>query len=105
MAKMANDRLELHELLCQVLGSRNVYFQPPESVKMKYPAIKYNRDKINNTSADNITYKQDVSYVITVIDRDPDSEIVERVSQIPHIVHDRHYVADNLNHDVYTLYV
>lgn len=105
MAKMANDRLELHELLCQVLGSRNVYFQPPESVKMNYPAIVYSRSRIQNTSADNIIYKQDVSYSITVIDRDPDSEIVERVSQIPRILFDRHYVVNNLNHDVYTLYV
>ncbi|MDT3386176.1 MAG: hypothetical protein LIR46_00175 [Bacteroidota bacterium] len=102
---MANDRLELHELLCQVLGSRNVYFQPPETVKMKYPAIVYSRNRIENTSADNIIYRQSVSYMIMVIDRDPDSEIVERISQIPHIMYDRGYVSDNLNHDVFRLFV
>lgn len=105
MAKMVNDRLELHELLCQILGSRNVYFQPPESVKMKYPAIRYSRNRIENTSADNIVYKQSISYTITVIDRDPDSEIVERISKIPHIMYDRSYIADNLNHDVFRLFV
>lgn len=105
MGKMMNDRLELHEFLCQILGSRNVYFQPPESVKMEYPAIVYRRNRIENTSADNIIYKQDVSYTITVIDRDPDSEIVERVSQIPRIIYDRSYVTNNLNHDVYILFV
>lgn len=105
MAKMMNDRLTLHELLCEKLGSRNVYFQPPESVKMKYPAIRYSRNRIENTSADNIVYKQAVSYTITVIDRDPDSAIVERVSTIPHIMYDRSYIADNLNHDVFRLFV
>lgn len=105
MAKMLNDRLGLHERLCEILGSRNVYFQPPESVKMKYPAIVYSRDRIDNTSADNIIYKQDVSYSITVIDRDPDSDIVERISKVPRIVYNRSYVADNLNHDVFTLFV
>jgi len=105
MAKMMNDRLELHELLCQILGSREVYFQPPESVKMKYPAIVYSRNRIENVSADNVIYKQDVSYSITVIDRDPDSEIVEKVSRIPHILYDRSYVADNLNHDVFILFI
>lgn len=105
MAKMMNDRLALHELLCEKLGSRNVYFQPPESVKMKYPAIRYSRNRIENTSADNIVYKQAVSYTITVIDRDPDSVIVERVSTIPHIMYDRSYIADNLNHDVFRLFV
>lgn len=104
MSKMTNDRLALHELLCTLIGSRNVYFQPPESVKMKYPAIVYSRNRIANTSADNIVYKRDVSYTITVIDRDPDSEIVERVSRIPLISYDRSYTADNLNHDVFKLY-
>lgn len=104
MAKMMNKRLELHELLCEVLGSRNVYFQPPESVKMRYPAIVYSRNRIENTSADNTVYKQDVSYKITVIDQDPDSEIVERVSAIPGIMYDRPYVSNNLNHDVFTLF-
>ena len=105
MAKMMNDRLALHDLLCEKLGSTNVYFQPPESVKIKYPAIVYSRNRIENTSADNVIYKQSVSYVITVIDRDPDSEIVERISQIPHIAYDRSYVADNLNHDVFRLFI
>lgn len=105
MAKMLNDRLALHELLCEKLGSRNVYFQPPESVKMKYPAIVYSRNRIENTSADNIVYRQSVRYTITVIDRDPDSEIVERISQIPRIMFDRSYISDNLNHDTFTLFV
>ena len=105
MGKMTNDRLTLHELLCEKLGSRNVYFQPPETVKMKYPAIVYSRNRIENTSADNDVYRQSVSYIITVIDRDPDSEIVERVSQIPHIMYDRAYVAGNLNHDTFRLFM
>lgn len=105
MAKMLNDRLALHELLCEKLGSRNVYFQPPESIKMKYPAIVYSRNRIENTSADNIVYRQSVRYTITVIDRDPDSEIVERISQIPRIMFDRSYISDNLNHDTFTLFV
>jgi hypothetical protein len=104
MAKMLNDRLELHELLCKILGSRNVYFQPPESVKMKYPAIRYARNRIENVSADNVTYRQNVSYTITVIDRDPDSEIVKCVSAIPGIRFNRFYTADNLNHTIFIMY-
>lgn len=105
MAKMMNDRLALHERLCEALGSRNVYFQPPETVKMRYPAIVYSRNRISNNSADNDIYRQTVSYSIIVIDRDPDSEIVERVSKIPGITSDRSYVADNLNHDAFTIYI
>lgn len=95
-------RLELHELL---LGfCNNVYFQPPSSVMMKYPAIRYSRNSIENTHADNIVYKQNTSYTITVIDYDPDSELAYRLSTIPGIRHNRSYQSDNLNHDTFTLY-
>lgn len=100
---MVNRRLELHELLCEVMGSRNVYYQPPASVQMQYPAIRYSRYNIENEPADNIPYKQSHFYQLTVIDSDPDSEIVHKVSKLPMCVFDRHYAADNLNHDVFTI--
>lgn len=98
------DRVELHEILCEALGSRNVYFQPPESVRMKYPAIVYSRDDIENSHANNRVYMQNVAYQVIVIDKDPDSEIVKRVSQLPMCSFDRHYKADNLNHDAFIIY-
>lgn len=96
-------RLELHEILCGILGTRNVYYQPPESVKMTYPAIVYSREDIENTSADNLTYKQSYFYQVTVVDADPDSEIVRKVSKLPRCIYDRHFTSDNLNHDVFTI--
>ncbi len=97
-------RLELHEVLCAALGSRHVYYQPPESVKMEYPAIVYSRNSIENTFAENSVYKQDHQYQIIVIDKDPDSEIVTTISMLPMCQFVRHYEADNLNHDVFTIY-
>ena len=96
-------RLELHEILCEILGSRNVYYQPPESVKMQYPAIRYSRYDIENTPADNLPYKLSHFYQLIVIDANPDSEIVHKISQLPMCVYDRHYASDNLNHDVFTI--
>lgn len=97
-------RLDLQTLLEELLGSRNVYFQPPASVSMKYPAIVYSRDDYANRYADNRVYTQFKAYMVTVIDKNPDSEYVDKVSQLPMCTYDRHYVADNLNHDVFTLY-
>lgn len=97
-------RLELQTMLENVLGSRNVYFQPPASIRMKYPAIVYSRKDIENTFANNGVYLQGMSYELTVIDEDPDSEIVMAVSKLPMCSFDRHYTADNLNHDVFTLF-
>ena len=92
---------DLHELLL-TMGTSNVYHQPP-SYGMKYPAILYVRDSIENTSADDITYKQEQRYKITVIDEDPDSPIVYNVSLIPRCKYNRNYIADGLNHDVFIL--
>ena len=95
---------DLHEELVSILGSKNVYFQPPESLKMSYPAIVYARNKIENEFANDSIYNQRRSYLITVIDSDPDSEIVNKVSIMKTCKHDRHYKVDNLNHDIFTIY-
>lgn len=97
-------REELHEILCETLGSRNVYFQPPESIKMQYPAIVYSRDDIDNNFANNSVYMQSLAYSVIVIDSDPDSEVVDKVSKLPRCQYDRHYKSDNLNHDIFTIY-
>lgn len=98
-----DQRLKLHEELCEALGSRHVYFQPPESLKMSYPAIVYSRKDINLIYANNEPYGHIFEYEVTVIDRDPDSEVVKRIAQLPRCLFDRHYSADNLNHDVFVI--
>lgn len=97
-------RLKLHEKFCEILGNRNVYFQPPSSVKMQYPAIVYSRNNIETTFANNGVYKQTPSYEAILIDKNPDSEFVEQILLLPHCRYNRHYEADNLNHDVFTIY-
>lgn len=97
-------RLKLHEELVEVLGSRCVYFQPPESIKLKYPAIIYERHDIPNRFANDEVYLQTIKYKVTVVDRDPDSEIVSRMSKFKTAKFDKHYVVDGLNHDVFTIY-
>lgn len=97
-------RIELQSLLESILGSENVYYQPPASLLIKYPAIIYNRYDILNYSANNKPYIQNIAYTVIVIDRNPDSEYVKKISMLPNCSYDRHYVSDNLNHDVFTLY-
>ena len=104
------DRLKLHETLCEIInitepnGDRHVYYQSPASVLMKYPAIVYSRSNIDNKSANNAVYAQFDSYDITVIDSNPDSKYVRAVSKLPRCRFGRHYIADNLNHDTFTIY-
>lgn len=99
------NRLDLQALFEEILGSRNAYSDPPESVKMHYPAIRYSRKAIENRFANNSVYAQKNCYEVIVIYDDPDSELPIEISRLPMCSHDRHYVADNLHHDVFTLYI
>lgn len=101
---MEKRRLELHEILCDLLGTRNVYFQPPESVRMKYPAIVYARDDIQKTHANDGTYLTKLRFSVTAIDSDPDSIVTERLLELPLCRFNRQYLSDNLYHNVFELY-
>ncbi len=93
------------DLQALLLGlAPHAYFQPPPSLKMEYPCIVYNRSDIHADHADNAPYNLRKRYSVTVIDRDPDSTIPDLVAKLPTASFDRHFVNDNLNHDVFTLF-
>ena len=100
---MNASRLKLHEELKAILGTNNVYFQPPESFKMVLPCIVYTRSNIKNEHAGDNIYKQSYIYDVTVLDKNPDSEIVERLSKKNYAVYERRYVLNNIGHDKFTV--
>lgn len=97
-------RLELQKILEEILGSRNVYFQPPASVSMQYPAIRYRLSDVYKVAANNLAYMRYNAYELTYIDRNPDSNVVSKLMALPMCVFDRYYVSDNLNHYVLKIY-
>ena len=103
---MAKPRTELQTLLEEITD--NVYFQPPSNIQMQYPCIIYRRDGSNNNRisryADNIAYQHTKRYQVTVVDRNPDTELPDKVEELPLCSIDRTYSAENLNHFVFTLF-
>lgn len=97
-------RVDLQAKLEELLGSEYVYFQPPANVQMVNPCIVYHRENTETLFAGNNPYRFTKRYEVTVIDRNPDSEIPDRVAALPMCLHDRTFAADNLNHYVFTLY-
>lgn len=97
-------RLELQTLLENLLGSRNVYFQPPESLKINYPAIIFNIDDRPTDYADDMPYINRRRYKLIVIDKNPDSLIPDKVGALKSCKFITPYVKDNLHHNVYNLY-
>lgn len=97
-------RIELQAKLEEMLGSRNVYYQPPETIKMEYPAIVYSKSDVNSIFANDEGYLQSRCYDITVIDHRPDNVVIDKLLKLPMCTFSRHYKADNLNHDILRLY-
>lgn len=97
-------RLDLHTILIDILETDHVYFQPPPTIQMEYPCIVYRRDYEQINYADDRPYKHMKRYLVTVIDRNPDSAIPDKIAELPLCVYDRFYTADNLNHDVFKLF-
>lgn len=122
-------RAGLHGLLCSILSSfgvwlwdpfnfetdnlqsaiekearKHVHYQPPSNIRIAYPCIIYSMSDIDTKFADNIPYLRQKQYDLTVIDKDPDSMIVDKVGNLPRCTFDRSYIADNLYHWTFTIY-
>lgn len=97
-------RLQLHEIFLSIPGVKEAYFQPPSTLDLVYPCIIYSRKKNNTDFANDKPYNHHTAYQVIVIDEDPDSGIPMVIASMPMSSFDRHYTADNLNHDVYNVY-
>lgn len=98
-------RLMLQSELETLLGSEEVNFQPPESIKLKYPCIIYNRDAGDILRADDSVYRHLHGYTVTTISRDPDNTIADDILRhFKYCYYVRRFVVDNLYHDILKLY-
>lgn len=97
-------RLELQSKLEELLESRHVYYQPPSTVKIEYPAIIYSKSKIDKDNANDTAYRLTTRYDVIVVDKHPDNAVIQKLLMLPYCSYDRHYTSDNLNHDSLTLY-
>lgn len=97
-------RLQFHNVLKEVLGSDNVYFQPPENQIIPYPCIVYERDNDSVKHADNRPYRKTQRYQVTYIDHLPDSDVIDALRDMTMSEFSRHFATSGLNHDVFVIY-
>lgn len=97
-------RIDLQRLLENLLGSDHVYYDPPETVKIKYPAIIYSKNNVWSIRANDTRYQSRKRYNLIFVDRRPDNSIIEKLLDLPYCSYDRHYISDNLHHDSLTIY-
>lgn len=101
---MSQRRIQLQVILEKLLGSENVYFQPPANLEMEYDCIRYSRIKMKPTFANNSPYLFHDCYQVIAITKNPNSDLPNKIASLPMCSHDSHYTAENLHHDVFTLY-
>lgn len=98
-------RIELGEKLKDVLGSDRTYFQPTNKTILAYPCCIYNYGGVKTIYANNLYYHNTDRYTVTFISKDPDNTyLTDMYAMFPYARFDRRYIADNLYHDVFTLY-
>lgn len=96
---------QLQDELKAILGSENVYFQPPSNLLMQYPCFVFTRGSGSQAPANNKTYRFTKRYTVTHIGYDPDDDIIDRVVEhFQMCKYDRSFTEDTLQHDVFSLY-
>lgn len=97
---------QLQSFLSERFGDsvKHVYIQPPTSKGMEYPCVLIARAQGNSAFADNNPYRHQPRYQLTGISTDPDSGLYELLAALPRSTHERSFPADNLNHDVFTIF-
>ena len=99
-----SDRVTLGAYLREMTGIGHTYFNPDSTTRMSYPCIVYSRDDISPVYADNDVYGLNYRYQLILIDGDPDSPYVEKLALLPTWRYVRHYISDNLSHDVFRIF-
>lgn len=98
-------RLSLHKELKELLGSDNCYYQPPESLKLKFDCIVYNLSSAKVDKADDKVYLWTRRYNLTLFTKDPDNPLIEEIPKhFEYCSLNNHYTKDHLNCYNYVLY-
>lgn len=98
-------RLQLHAELEALFETKNIYFQPPESIQMKYDCVVYSRRTGDTKFANNKPYNFYKAYEVTLIRKTPENDWVDKMAMhFPMCRYDRNFKTDNLEHDVFILY-
>lgn len=96
-------RQELDAVFRRILGNDHVYYNPPENLKMAFPAIRYELAKPDQIHANNRQYLLYPAYSVTLIQQHT-NDFWAKITEIPMCSFDRSYVSDGLHHYKFTIF-
>ena len=99
------DRLELQSKLVDLLGSKNVYFQPSTNIKLSYPCIVYELKNFDDRFANDARYNTNRVYQINHVYQRYQNNLQEKSRErFQSIAFNNSSTLDGLYKDGYTLY-
>lgn len=102
-------RIDLQYELERILGSRNVYFQPPEYIKLKYPCIIYSLANFSNKNANDKKYIKYKKYTLTLVLQEYTDiiadDLVNKILDLQYCFFDRSFISGNMYHYTFDLYI
>lgn len=97
-------RLNLQDCLEKTIDNKNVYYQSPSLNLINYPAVVYSLDGVDSSFSNNAKYAIEKKYTLTLIEKDPDSILFDKLLMLDKCRFVNHYVSDNLHHYVFSIY-
>ena len=96
-------RVELNSLFKKIVP--NVYFQPPENIKMKYPCIRYEFSNLDILHADNEKWlSTGVKYKVILITASPNPKAFNDIMSFKYCSFDRAIFSNGLYNYHFNLY-
>ena len=91
-------RLALHQEFIRILGNAcNVYFMPPQEMRLSYPAIVYYLGGGSDSYADNVRFLPRTTFDVTLIENEPLSPKVDEIRDLKHSSYMTSFKKDHLH--------
>lgn len=106
MKSLKQSRREFQKILESVISpyGGNVYFQPPENIKLKFPCILFEVSSMDLTHADNTLYERVIQFSVMYISKTTNEDVVDKLTALPYSWFERHFVQDGLNHYIFRIF-
>lgn len=97
-------RLRFHNALQAYVGNNiKLYFNPPEDLKLQIPCIRYSLSTFNVRHADDQVHRAVPIYDVTLVTRDVDDPLIEKLVKFPGSRFDRTYRDSSLCYATYRI--
>jgi hypothetical protein len=103
---MDEERLILQAKLEEVFPECGIFYNPPSNLLLEKPCIVYTLNKLDSTTANNLTYQTGALFQVTVLSNTPGLLDVDRMlKELPMSTHIRTFISEGIVNDIFRVRV